>query len=68
MSPARSTASTRPFGLFFATVFSKRPPPSSPKWIIADRLPVRFQLQQHQYLWEPNARAGRGEITGTERR
>jgi len=26
------------------------------EWIIADGLPVRFQLQQHKYLWEPNAR------------
>ena len=26
------------------------------EWIIADRLPVRFQLQQHKYLWAPDAR------------
>ena len=26
------------------------------EWIIADRLPVRFQLQQHKVLWAPDAR------------
>ena len=26
------------------------------EWIIDDRLPVRFQLQQHKELWEPDAR------------
>jgi 7-carboxy-7-deazaguanine synthase len=29
------------------------------EWIIADRLPVRFQLQQHKVLWAPDARACR---------
>ena len=42
--------------LLFSTVFSKLSPTQLAEWIIADRLPVRFQLQQHKYLWEPNAR------------
>jgi len=46
----------RPFSLLFSTVFSKLNPVTLAEWIIADRLPVRFQLQQHKYLWEPNAR------------
>ncbi|MDX2012441.1 MAG: radical SAM protein [Myxococcaceae bacterium] len=46
----------RPFGLLFSTVFSQLEPVKLAEWIIADRLPVRFQLQQHKYLWEPNAR------------
>jgi 7-carboxy-7-deazaguanine synthase len=46
----------RPFGILFSTVFSKLQPTQLAEWIIADRLPVRFQLQQHKYLWEPNAR------------
>jgi len=25
-------------------------------WILADRLPVRLQLQQHKYIWDPAAR------------
>ena len=46
----------RPFGLLFSTVFGKVTPREVAEWIIADRLPVRFQLQQHKYLWDPNAR------------
>lgn len=46
----------RPFGLLFSTVFSSLEPVTLAEWIIADRLPVRFQLQQHKVLWEPNAR------------
>lgn len=26
------------------------------EWIIADKLPVRFQLQMHKYVWEPTKR------------
>jgi len=26
------------------------------EWVIADKLPVRFQLQQHKVLWAPDAR------------
>ena len=39
-----------------STVFSSLQPVQLAEWIIADGLPVRFQLQQHKYLWEPNAR------------
>ena len=46
----------KPFGLLFSTVFSSLQPVQLAEWIIADGLPVRFQLQQHKYLWEPNAR------------
>lgn len=46
----------RPFGVLFSTVFGKLEPRQLAEWIIDDRLPVRFQLQQHKYLWEPNAR------------
>lgn len=46
----------RPFGLLFSTVFGALQPVQLAEWIIADRLPVRFQLQQHKYVWEPNAR------------
>ena len=47
---------TRPYGLLFSTVFGKLHPRELAEWIIADRLPVRFQLQQHKYLWDPDAR------------
>jgi 7-carboxy-7-deazaguanine synthase len=46
----------KPFGLLFSTVFSALQPVQLAEWIIADRLPVRFQLQQHKYLWKPDAR------------
>jgi 7-carboxy-7-deazaguanine synthase len=26
------------------------------RWILAARLPVRLQLQQHKYIWDPSAR------------
>ena len=46
----------RPFGLLFSTVFTALRPQQLAQWIIDDRLPVRFQLQQHKYVWEPDAR------------
>jgi 7-carboxy-7-deazaguanine synthase len=46
----------RPFGILFSSVFDKLKPTELAEWIIADRLAVRFQLQQHKFLWEPNAR------------
>jgi 7-carboxy-7-deazaguanine synthase len=26
------------------------------EWILADRLPVRLQLQMHKYIWDPQTR------------
>ena len=26
------------------------------EWILADRLPVRLQLQAHKYIWDPQTR------------
>ena len=26
------------------------------EWILADKLPVRFQLQMHKYIWAPDMR------------
>jgi len=46
----------RRYGVLFSTVFGKLEPQKLAEWIIADRLPVRFQLQQHKYLWDPDAR------------
>jgi 7-carboxy-7-deazaguanine synthase len=47
---------TRPFSLLFSTVFGALSPRALAEWTIADRLPVRFQLQQHKYLWAPDER------------
>src|SRR2546430_5047836 len=46
----------RSFGILFSTVFGKLEAKQLAEWIIADKLPVRFQLQLHKYLWDPNAR------------
>ena len=46
----------RPFGLLFSTAFGLLHPRELAEWIIADRLPVRFQLQLHKYVWDPAAR------------
>jgi len=46
----------RPFGLLFSTVFDRLEPRVLAEWVIEARLPVRFQLQQHKYVWEPQAR------------
>jgi 7-carboxy-7-deazaguanine synthase len=46
----------RPFGLLFGCVHGALPARTLAEWIIADRLPVRFQLQQHKVIWEPDAR------------
>ena len=26
------------------------------EWVLADRLPVRLQLQLHKYIWDPQTR------------
>jgi 7-carboxy-7-deazaguanine synthase len=46
----------RPFSILFSSVFDRLHPRELAQWIIDDRLPVRFQLQQHKYVWDPNAR------------
>ncbi|HEX4802738.1 MAG TPA: radical SAM protein [Myxococcaceae bacterium] len=46
----------RPFGILFSTVFGELSPQTLADWIIAERLPVRFQLQMHKYIWRPDAR------------
>ena len=47
---------SRPYELLFSTVHGKLSAQLLAEWIIADRLPVRFQLQQHKYVWKPEAR------------
>jgi 7-carboxy-7-deazaguanine synthase len=46
----------KPFSLLFSTVFSRLSPRALAEWIIADKLRVRFQLQQHKYVWPPDER------------
>jgi 7-carboxy-7-deazaguanine synthase len=37
--------------ILFSTVFGELPPRNLVEWILEDRLPVRFQLQIHRYIW-----------------
>lgn len=37
-------------------VFGELLPSDLAAWILEDRLPVRLQLQQHKYIWDPLAR------------
>lgn len=42
--------------VLFSPVFGKIEPLHLTQWILAERLPVRFQLQLHKYVWSPDAR------------
>jgi 7-carboxy-7-deazaguanine synthase len=46
----------REFGLLLSCVHGVLTPRTLAEWVIADRLPVRFQLQQHKFVWDPAAR------------
>ncbi len=36
-------------------VFGAIEPRRIAEWITAENVPVRFQLQLHKYIWEPDA-------------
>ena len=38
------------------TVFGRLEPKNLAEWVMADRLPVRMQMQLHKYIWDPKAR------------
>lgn len=40
----------------FSPVFGSLDLRQLAEWILADRLPVRFQLQMHKYIWAPDMR------------
>lgn len=42
--------------LLFSPVFGALDPRQLAEWVLADRLPVRFQLQLHKYVWAPDMR------------
>ncbi|MDR0533669.1 MAG: radical SAM protein [Verrucomicrobiales bacterium] len=39
--------------VLFSAVFGKIEPRQIVDWILADKLPVRFQLQMHKFIWDP---------------
>jgi 7-carboxy-7-deazaguanine synthase len=45
-----------PGGVLFSPVWDKLPARELAEWILADRLPVRLQMQWHKHLWGGDAR------------
>jgi len=43
----------RKCNILFSTVFGKLDAKSLVEWILLDNLKVRFQLQMHKFIWEP---------------
>jgi len=52
---ARYDLATR-CSVLFSPVFGSLDVRQLAEWILADRLPVRFQLQIHKYIWAPDMR------------
>jgi 7-carboxy-7-deazaguanine synthase len=42
--------------ILLSAVFGELPPGKLVKWMLADRLQARFQLQMHKYIWPHDAR------------
>ena len=42
--------------VLFSPVHGTLDPKQLAEWILADRLPVRLQLQAHKYIWDPGTR------------
>ena len=43
--------------VLFSPVFGGQALRPLAEWILQDRLPVRFQMQLHKFIWDPNARS-----------
>jgi 7-carboxy-7-deazaguanine synthase len=53
---ARHTLAGRAAAIHFSPVHRVLDPKTLSEWVLADRLPVRVQLQLHKYIWSPDAR------------
>jgi 7-carboxy-7-deazaguanine synthase len=42
--------------VLFSPVFEDKAVRQLAEWLLADKLPVRFQLQMHKYIWSPHMR------------
>ncbi len=42
--------------VLFSPVFGTLDPRQLVEWVLADRLPIRFQLQMHKHIWAPDMR------------
>lgn len=52
----RYTLEKRCHSILFSPVFGAVEPADMVAWILEDKLPVRFQLQMHKFIWAPAAR------------
>jgi 7-carboxy-7-deazaguanine synthase len=53
---ARGDWATKVAAILFSPVHGQLAPADLAAWALADRLPVRVQLQVHKYIWEPGTR------------
>ena len=53
---AREGLLDRVNAVLFSPVHGELDPRQLSEWVIADRLPVRVQLQLHKYIWSPQTR------------
>ena len=53
---ARWNLADRCRAVLFSPIFGRIDPREIVEWILADRLPVRFQLQMHKFIWTPTQR------------
>jgi 7-carboxy-7-deazaguanine synthase len=42
--------------VLFSPIFGRIAPVEIVNWLVADKLPVRFQLQLHKFIWDPAAK------------
>jgi 7-carboxy-7-deazaguanine synthase len=52
----RLQLASRAAAILFSPVYGTLDPKTLSEWVIADRLPVRVQLQIHKYIWSPTTR------------
>jgi 7-carboxy-7-deazaguanine synthase len=52
----REDLAARVNAVLFSPVHGELDPKLLSQWVIADRLPVRVQLQVHKYIWSPTTR------------
>lgn len=53
---ARHDLGRRVRTVLLSPVFGKINPADIVEWMLADKVPARFQLQMHKFIWEPRAR------------
>ncbi len=52
----RYRLASRTAAVLFSPVHGVLDPKTLAEWVLADRLPVRLQLQLHKYVWSPSTR------------